>query len=553
MACSWMPIRVGGRLPAPRLRPFVTRPRQVGRCRVMETDRDSGVGAEEEEGALGDLRVSDLREELLRRGLPVSGRKAELVARLEAWRGGEEEDVVGFTPGAFADAAVAERLDVGVGRESRAGTGDVWEEDLAAGGHGGGDDGGAELVRSVTGTVTEKRKPNKEFAAMMADFGGGLGRTFAGLAAQGMALAQKKAEEDIETLRQAAANLAETLEQRAQLSSPPFPPPSHGPRRYSRVLKAFVGEDELEELEAAYLAARKRRDAVPFTLRGFAASAPHPDQLAQGRNGDDAYFVGRGAVGIADGVGGWEQVEAGIAAQYAAAVMDGAQRAHEGGEMDPLQLLGAGYETVVEAGNVGSCTACVAVLNDKGRLVCSNLGDSGFVLLRQRRVDATLVQKGGLAPLAYAAAVRSEPQQHFFNCPFQLMFDGTNVGDPPQVADTYNIKPRDGDIVLLATDGVFDNMYTEDLEALVNVHLPFDGAGASKPADAALQGLADAIVARAQALGADETYDSPFQRAWESFDPDDEPWRGGKLDDTTVVVARVGKKKARPPARASKK
>jgi protein phosphatase PTC7 len=53
---------------------------------------------------------------------------------------------------------------------------------------------------------------------------------------------------------------------------------------------------------------------------------------------------------------------------------------------------------------IGSSTACIVTLNREERRVYSaNLGDSGFLIIRDREV-----------------VHRSEEQQHYFNTPFQL-------------------------------------------------------------------------------------------------------------------------------------
>lgn len=60
---------------------------------------------------------------------------------------------------------------------------------------------------------------------------------------------------------------------------------------------------------------------------------------------------------------------------------------------------------------------------------------------------------------------RSEEQQHYFNTPFQLSLPppghGDNVlSDSPESADTLNFPVEDGDVILVATDGLFDNVPT---------------------------------------------------------------------------------------------
>ena len=51
-------------------------------------------------------------------------------------------------------------------------------------------------------------------------------------------------------------------------------------------------------------------------------------------------------------------------------------------------------------------------------------------------------------------------QQHAFNTPLQLgptMEDGTQF-DQPTDADVYQLQLQAGDLVVLATDGILDNM-----------------------------------------------------------------------------------------------
>lgn len=58
---------------------------------------------------------------------------------------------------------------------------------------------------------------------------------------------------------------------------------------------------------------------------------------------------------------------------------------------------------------------------------------------------------------------RSHEQQHYFNTPFQLSLPPSNMAadvlsDAPESADRYEFSVEDGDVILLATDGVFDNI-----------------------------------------------------------------------------------------------
>lgn len=97
---------------------------------------------------------------------------------------------------------------------------------------------------------------------------------------------------------------------------------------------------------------------------------------------------------------------------------------------------------------IGSSTACVLILNRENSTVYSaNIGDSGFIVVRKGQIIH-----------------RSEEQQHYFNTPFQLSLPppGQNVlSDSPESAETLSFPVENGDVILAATDGVFDNVPTD--------------------------------------------------------------------------------------------
>ena len=56
--------------------------------------------------------------------------------------------------------------------------------------------------------------------------------------------------------------------------------------------------------------------------------------------------------------------------------------------------------------------------------------------------------------------------QHVFNHPFQLGYKRN--GDDPSLSDINEHAIRDGDIIILGTDGCFDNMFDEDILKIVS-------------------------------------------------------------------------------------
>ena len=130
---------------------------------------------------------------------------------------------------------------------------------------------------------------------------------------------------------------------------------------------------------------------------------------------------------------------------------------------------------------VGSATAMIAILN-KNELCIANIGDSGFLVIRFKNGEPY-------------CPFKSKEQQHAFNIPYQLsrlpnqadleilrkrgklteMAKLRNVlkkknnvcQDSPENADDYTIQLKEGDIIMSATDGVFDNLFQHEILTMV--------------------------------------------------------------------------------------
>ncbi|KAJ8458814.1 hypothetical protein OPV22_031740 [Ensete ventricosum] len=233
---------------------------------------------------------------------------------------------------------------------------------------------------------------------------------------------------------------------------------------------------------------------------------PHPDKEETG--GEDAHFicVDEQAVGVADGVGGWADlgVDAG---QYARELMSNSVNAigeEPKGSVDPSRVLEKAY-TITKAR--GSSTACIIALTDQG-IHAINLGDSGFIVVR----DGCTI-------------FRSPVQQHDFNFTYQL--ESGNGSDLPSAAQVFNFPVSSGDVIIAGTDGLFDNLYNNEITAVV-VHATRAGLGP--------QVTAQKIAALARQRAQDRNRQTPFSTAAQ-----DAGYRyyGGKLDDITVVVSYI--------------
>ena len=143
--------------------------------------------------------------------------------------------------------------------------------------------------------------------------------------------------------------------------------------------------------------------------------------------------------------------------------------------------------------------------------------------------------------------------------------------DLPMDADVSEIALRRGDIVIFATDGVWDNLFHQDILHTVNhvmgVHGAWEHSDDSLGDDSCDNGgvrvsnsleklvapssqyssnksqslqrqLAIELVDAARLAASDTKRVSPFAKGSRQAWPED-PWQGGKMDDICVVVAVV--------------
>jgi protein phosphatase PTC7 len=269
----------------------------------------------------------------------------------------------------------------------------------------------------------------------------------------------------------------------------------------------------------------------------------------------DALFIDmqEQTFGLADGVGEWERH--GIdASRFSNELINRAQALMACGltkitaEIQVESFLSSSLSSAYDqTSSIGSSTVLLALCK-YSRLFTLILGDSCILVLRRRVGEETRLIR----------IFRSKEQQHFFNCPFQLVrlpspdeYDNLRAQgygnfvkflekeksgnitkfDTPQNAQFFSIAVKPGDIVIAASDGLFDNVFDGEIKKLA---LELDETGLS-PGEFCSQ-LSDTLVHLAIERGFDSSYLSPFskaaKRAKRSF-------IGGKLDDTSVIVGKV--------------
>ncbi|KAK6504128.1 hypothetical protein TWF506_002338 [Arthrobotrys conoides] len=283
---------------------------------------------------------------------------------------------------------------------------------------------------------------------------------------------------------------------------------------------------------------------------------------ARPKTGQDAFFVSRvsdtGAVafGVADGVGGYSMSGIDSADFSHTLCEDMAEISyHSEVPMRADMLIEAGYISACSNPNVlgGGSTACVGIAKPDGTMEAANLGDSGFVILRGGRVHHT-----------------SQPQTHAFNTPFQLSVIPLEVieqarkfGGPIPISD----RPRDahvdihdlqhGDVLIFATDGLWDNLSAQDVLRLVSNEMVSAGGWIETPdhgiqtgedlsrlvdedgEKTSIQGvIAKKVASKAKDMSVNTKVDGPFAKEVRRYFPG-EVYHGGKRDDICVLCCVV--------------
>lgn len=292
-------------------------------------------------------------------------------------------------------------------------------------------------------------------------------------------------------------------------------------------------------------------------------------------------------MGVADGVGSWR--EYGVdPREFSHRLMEECENvlaessavARENFEADekyrrlvmPQDVLAKAYDRVKAANVIGSSTACVGLFDCKShQLHFANLGDSGVVVLRhidtetsnaplkrtRGAVENVKSSKGSELRVAFV----SQQQLRSFNHPYQLGWTGQELDREEEghsfkdASESCNnsIHVRRGDVILMATDGLFDNVDIDDIAQVVMEWEQDNGFVRSGDVTArekrwsmgnsmsllsaeAVPDLANLLCAKARELSLDGSVDSPFAVLAKE---NDIMWSGGMPDDCTVVAMHV--------------
>lgn len=319
-----------------------------------------------------------------------------------------------------------------------------------------------------------------------------------------------------------------------------------------------------------------------------------PQDLADNPDlSEDAYFVSEAELldesgkdmqkllymGVADGVGSWRE--------YGVDPRDFSHKLMGGCEdilkevssecvttgskkscslISPAELLAQSYERAKEANVIGSSTACVALFDSvHHQLHFSNIGDSGIIVLRHidSHVTSALQRDRKTPRLERKSDLRiafvSQQQLKSFNHPYQMGWTGEEIVENnssfKQAADscTSSVHILRGDIIIMATDGLFDNVDIDDISKIA-LHWEqqsgfIDGGGidARKKrwelgnsltdlSAKSIPKLSEMLCLKARENSLDNTIDSPFALLAKE---NDIMWSGGMPDDCTVIAMHV--------------
>lgn len=173
-------------------------------------------------------------------------------------------------------------------------------------------------------------------------------------------------------------------------------------------------------------------------------------------SGEDAWFIGKNIIGVADGVSGW--MTKGVSSAFSSSLMMECEK-YSTSESELIKLLEKAYTATKNNVIGGSSTACIAKLNNQ-ELSVANHGDSGLIVIRDQQVifSTTRDYIDGDCPYQLGKWELNEdlidPVEH--ETYVNRMYN--QIGRRTSDTKLYSFEVKNDDIVIMATDGFFDNI-----------------------------------------------------------------------------------------------
>lgn len=254
---------------------------------------------------------------------------------------------------------------------------------------------------------------------------------------------------------------------------------------------------------------------IPYAFESSTLVVPHPDKIAWG--GEDAVFFQGRTFGVFDGVSGAEKLDGvplyslTLANQMKKGILSSSSDidVNEGLTMKQMTNLLTDAAEYADEEATGASTAIVASLGTDNYLRVLNVGDCALAVVRDG-----------------AVVTRSKDIVHYFDCPYQLAYESP---DRPRDGTKLNVEVRPGDVVLMASDGVFDNLSENELVRVLDDTRP------KKPF-----ALAKAVLDESRRVSLDDEAVTPYATQAKRNGSDDySSGLGGKVDDISCVVLQI--------------
>jgi protein phosphatase PTC7 len=267
----------------------------------------------------------------------------------------------------------------------------------------------------------------------------------------------------------------------------------------------------------------KKYFSMKFKFNSGSVSIPHI--LKKDKGGEDAFAIKEGLICVADGVGGWNNQgvdPSNFSRELCENVSKEYMKNYHKYHNKPKQIFSEAVKNTI---SIGSATFCMGVLDIENKLLHTiNLGDSGYMIIRDNYAEADnaslnkILKPTNSIQLLY----KSQEQQHSFNFPYQV---GT-YGDSPEeaIANTHEIE--ENDIIIMASDGLWDNLFENQIISIIK---PFLSTGHTLD----LNIIAEMIGEHCLKYSVDRRYQSPFSKRSQGL------YLGGKEDDITIIVSQI--------------
>jgi protein phosphatase PTC7 len=241
----------------------------------------------------------------------------------------------------------------------------------------------------------------------------------------------------------------------------------------------------------------------PIKIEMASYVSPHPAKVRWG--GEDAVFTKGRTFGVFDGVSGADKLDG--VPLYSKTLAQEMTRmvGKDSISIAEMTLFLSEAANYADSCATGASTAVVASISENGILQALNVGDSYCIVIRDGRITA-----------------KTREISHYWECPYQLSEDSP---DRPKDGTKLNVELMSGDLVIMGSDGIFDNM---DDDMLVEV-----AENGPRKASA----IARRIVDLSRKLSLDPEAKTPYAKmAKRKGDPDYKTGLGGKVDDSSAVV-----------------